>query len=201
MVELNDTSFNPTLNRLLETAEELIKEKGCKQTTIRGLVSLTGLSMGGIYHYVKSKEELFGLILEHKLVQIDRQFNETVCVSELGDLERPLKAIMEGFFTHLIGERKVSPAILIYLLGLQNTPSVAGIVDQFHQKWKEICERWIVIGQQAQAIPEELDARATASFLVTYLFGLMVEDQLSHSEVDFQPSYEMVFRLLQHPNL
>ncbi|WP_010269159.1 TetR/AcrR family transcriptional regulator [Paenibacillus senegalensis] len=196
---MSEKTFSPTLYKLLETAEELIKENGCKQTTIRDLVSRSGVSMGGIYHYVQSKEELFGLILEHKLTQIDRQFYEAVCQTELGDLEKPLKAIMEGFFKHLIGERKVAPAVLIYLVSLQNNPAVNGIVGRFHQKWKDICEEWIRIGQQAHAIPGELDVRAASAFLVTYLFGLMIEDRVSPDGVVFQNAYEMVYRLLQQP--
>ncbi|WP_175471903.1 helix-turn-helix domain-containing protein [Paenibacillus naphthalenovorans] len=41
-----------TFQFILSTTEQLIKEKGCQQTTLQDIMERTGLSKGAIYHYV-----------------------------------------------------------------------------------------------------------------------------------------------------
>ena len=66
----NPTSHdNPSFQNILLTTEELILEKGCRNTTLKDIIERTGLSKGAIYHYVASKDELFGLILKTKIEQ------------------------------------------------------------------------------------------------------------------------------------
>ncbi|WP_245602145.1 TetR/AcrR family transcriptional regulator [Peribacillus kribbensis] len=46
-------------------------EIGCKNTTLQEIIKASGLSKGAIYHYVSSKDELFGLIFQNKLQEIN----------------------------------------------------------------------------------------------------------------------------------
>lgn len=52
-----------TWEKLLDETERLIKEKGCQKTTLKDIMERTGLTKGGIYHYVESKNELFAQLM------------------------------------------------------------------------------------------------------------------------------------------
>ncbi|ALS22500.1 MULTISPECIES: TetR/AcrR family transcriptional regulator [Paenibacillus] len=65
-----------TFQFILSTTEQLIKEKGCQQTTLQDIMERTGLSKGAIYHYVKSKDELFGKILLGYMEELNHSFHE-----------------------------------------------------------------------------------------------------------------------------
>lgn len=69
---------NPSFQLLLTATEELILEKGCQQTTLQDIMKRSGLSKGAIYHYVKSKDELLGLLLQRRFAAISQRFYQTV---------------------------------------------------------------------------------------------------------------------------
>ncbi|MDF2935058.1 MAG: transcriptional regulator BetI [Paenibacillaceae bacterium] len=60
---------SPTLKAVLETTEQLAAEIGCQNTTLQEIIKRSGMSKGAIYHYVQSKDELFGLILEEHMIK------------------------------------------------------------------------------------------------------------------------------------
>ncbi len=53
-------------NQLLETALALFAEKGLDATTVKGLSVRAGVAQGLIYHYFRSKEELFLAVIERE---------------------------------------------------------------------------------------------------------------------------------------
>ncbi|MEW9701076.1 TetR/AcrR family transcriptional regulator [Paenibacillus sp. SI8] len=72
------TQRSASFQQILETAEQLIKEKGCRQTTLQDIIERTGLSKGAIYHYVSGKDELLGLILKSKTELLNAKFEQAV---------------------------------------------------------------------------------------------------------------------------
>ena len=65
-----------TKRLLLDTTKQLILEKGCAATTLNDIITRSGLSKGAIFHYVKSKDELFSWVLKERLEEINRRFFE-----------------------------------------------------------------------------------------------------------------------------
>ncbi|CAH0118686.1 hypothetical protein PAE9249_01178 [Paenibacillus sp. CECT 9249] len=186
-----------TLTLLMRETERLIVEKGCKKTTIRDLIQASGISMGGIYHYVKSKEELYGLVLQERIQQIDERFHTKVCETELGELDGPLRTIVDGFYGFMIGEDRVCRDILLYLIGFQDASEVTPILSKFHEALLGAIERWIQVGQAASAIPASIDAAEVSSALATYLLGLLLEDRLGYVRTDADKTYAAIYRMLK----
>lgn len=56
--------YDERLDRLLSAAARVFAEKGYHATTMRDLARATGMSLAGIYYYVKGKDELLYLIQE-----------------------------------------------------------------------------------------------------------------------------------------
>ncbi len=96
------------LETLLDTAARVFAEKGYHPTSMRDLARATGLSLAGIYHYVRGKEELLYLIQ-------DRCFSAVLAGAEqavegIGDPAARLDAFIHhhlAFFAGHMAEMKV----------------------------------------------------------------------------------------------
>lgn len=168
---------NPSFQLLLTATEELILEKGCQQTTLQDIMKRSGLSKGAIYHYVKSKDELFGLLLQRRLAAISQQFYQTVKVGG-GELTGPLGIISQGL-GHIHDPRDVTNLILIYLLSKREDPVIGDMLAKMHEESIQTSKEWIEVGQRAGVIPDTLDAEKVAIFFTIITYGIRMKTQIA----------------------
>ena len=62
--------FDERLERLLSTAARVFADKGFHATTMRDLARATGMSLAGMYYYVRSKDDLLCAIQERCFHQV-----------------------------------------------------------------------------------------------------------------------------------
>src|SRR5436305_11433567 len=63
---MNQSSrYDQKLEHILRTSARIFAEKSYHSTSMRDLSRATGVSLAGLYHYCKSKEELLFLIQDH----------------------------------------------------------------------------------------------------------------------------------------
>lgn len=196
---MKDISITSNLRHILVTTEQLIQEKGCKKTTLQDIIRNSGLSKGAIYHYVRSKDELFGLILQIKMKHIDDNFHEETEEENVG-LEEPLRAIAKGM-KYLIDEKDVTNVIFIYLLGRKEEPTIAEILADIHEHSIHMSISWIEVGQRAGVIRGELDAKKTAMMFMTFSYGLRVRAMIDPSNMSNagQDFHELMHNTLSIP--
>lgn len=163
-----------SLQKILDTAETLIQEKGCRQMTLQDIIRESGLSKGAIYHYVTGKDELLGLVLKSRIEKVDRRFQETVRHPETNGLEKPLQAIAEGMASATSYEN-VTNKIFLYLLSQMDQPKVAEIVEEVHDYSMRTSAEWIEAGKRAGFIPKEADSMRLADSIVTFMYGLRMK--------------------------
>jgi AcrR family transcriptional regulator len=63
-------SNETTLRRrrqIFDIAIHLFNEKGIADTTVREIADAAGLSMGGLYHFIKSKDEIINMLTENSM--------------------------------------------------------------------------------------------------------------------------------------
>lgn len=178
---LRDIRLTPNLRHLLSITEQLIQEKGCKKTTLQDIIRVSGLSKGAIYHYVRSKDELFGLILQIKMEKTNDDFHKEKKKANTG-LEGPLRAIANGM-KYLTDEKDVTNVIFIYLLGRKEEPAISDILSYIYDHSFHLSVSWIEAGQRAGVIIEDLDAKQTAIMFMTFSFGLRVRAMIDPSNM------------------
>jgi AcrR family transcriptional regulator len=176
-----------TFQLILSAAEQLVNEKGCQKTTLNDIMERTGLSKGAIYHYVKSKDELFGKILQGYVEQTNERFLEAVKQSKEKNVQQPVQAILAS-----LSERNVSNPIIIYLLSQQHNPKISDMLSELHQSSLSLSKAWIKVGQDHGAIPADVDADAFASMFVTLSYGLRV-NQMVDKDQEQQASLQQMF--------
>ncbi|MGO0062482.1 TetR/AcrR family transcriptional regulator [Brevibacillus fluminis] len=197
---MQQISSNPTFQLLLQTTEQTVQELGCKKTTLQEIINRTGLSKGAIYHYVKSKNELFGLVLQHRSEQLNESFDEAVARASGPDLASPLKVLIDNMGRFLLDEQEVNNKIFFYLISQQENPEVKQILSRLHDRSIAMSVRWIQIGQQHGAIPPELDAEKTAKLLRIYINGLRLDRLVAASpeKPDLQALFTMFYDTLKY---
>ena len=185
-----------SLRHILTTTEQLIFEKGCKETTLQDIIKNSGLSKGAIYHYVRSKDELFGLILQVKMEEINEKFHQAKD-KQHAELEAPLSAIASNF-TYLMDEKDVTNQIFIYLLGRKDNPIISKKLSEVHEHTNELSVSWIEAGQKAGVIPDSLHVEKTVSMFITFAYGLRVMSMMNKKEttITMEDYYDFMSNML-----
>jgi len=186
--------------KLLETAKALIREKGCTHLTLQDIADRSGLSKGGIFHYVKSKDELMGWVLRESLEETDRRFQKAT-EQDGKTFEGPMREIAAGL-PNLEDPDDAANRVFMYLLGKCDIPEVREQLRRFYGHSLQFSKRWIAAGQEAGVIPRSVDADKTAELFVLISLALRVRSVLGAEGSAFGSGdfASLMERLLQPPN-
>lgn len=179
--------MNQSLQLLLSTTEQLIVEKGCRNATLQEIMNRTGLSKGAIYHYVKSKDELFALILQAKLEEINQGFFDSVnqeMARERRGVEGPLAAIARGL-RHIHQEKDVTNQIFVYLLSQKDNPAIDRLLRQIYEHSLQTSMNWIETGQTGGVISDAVDVRKTAEMFILVSYGFRMRSLIAPDAASF----------------
>ncbi|MBW5446116.1 TetR family transcriptional regulator [Cohnella sp. CFH 77786] len=171
-----------TTKLLLDTTKELIREKGCHTITMKDIMARSGLSKGAIFHYVKSKDEIFVWVLQDRLEETNRRFMNEV---EQGrrSFPEPMRMIAESIEAY--AKADLTNKVLMYLLGKEDQPVIAEALRQHYDRSVELSRQWIEVGQRHGAIPESVDAAKAADMFVLLTLGLRVRSTIPSTQAVF----------------
>lgn len=102
------TKFDQRLEFILRVASRIFAEKGYHSTTMRDISRETGISLAGIYHYFKSKDELLFLIQDNCFGRVVERLEERL--KETSNPIEKLHIVIENhlsFFAANMAEMKV----------------------------------------------------------------------------------------------
>lgn len=173
-----------TTQLLLNTTKELILEKGCDSVTMKDIMDRSGLSKGAIFHYVKSKNEIYAWVLQEGLDAVNKRFHDRVKQGKK-DLEGPIEVITSGF-SELQDSRSMMNQILVYLLGKSGTPEIDEVLKSFYEQSVRQSREWISSGQQHGVIPQSVDKDKTGELFVLVSLGLRMRSFLPTENPSFQ---------------
>lgn len=164
-----------TTRLLLETTKELIRERGCHSITMKDIMDRSGLSKGAIFHYVKSKDELFVWVLQERLEETNEHFNNEVEQGHLS-FDEPYQKIFESISAY--ANVDLTNKVLMYLLGKEEQPVIAEALKQYYERSVLLSRQWIETGQRHKVIPESVNAGKTAEMFVLLTIGLRVRSSI-----------------------
>ncbi|GIQ69432.1 TetR/AcrR family transcriptional regulator [Xylanibacillus composti] len=171
-----------TTRQLLESTKALIREKGCHAITMKDIMEESGLSKGSIFHYVKSKDELFVWVLQEQLEQTNDRFIQAVEAQKAQPtFEGPMREIAKGL-RELEAADHVANKVFMYLLGKEDDPTVREVLGQFYERSLRFAEQWIASGQAHGVIGEHLDKGKISELFVLLSLGFRIRQSLPSSE-------------------
>jgi AcrR family transcriptional regulator len=164
----NFTRYDQKLEFILRTSARIFAEKGYHSTTMRDISRETQVSLAGLYHYCRSKEELLFLIQDncfgHVLERLEQRLGETTEPIE------KLRLVIENhlsFFAANMSEMKVLSHEADSLAG-EMRAHVSGKKQQYTQLVRQILSE--VQEQQSQASGQQIIDLTVATYA---LFGMM----------------------------
>jgi AcrR family transcriptional regulator len=96
------------LEHILRTSAHIFAEKSYHSTSMRDISRATGVSLAGLYHYCKSKEELLFLIQDHCFGRVVNRLEERI--KGVSDPLEKLRTLIDNhlcFFAANMAEMKV----------------------------------------------------------------------------------------------
>src|SRR5438105_9123608 len=105
---MNQSRHDKKLELILRTSARIFAEKSYHSTSMRDISRATGVSLAGLYHYCKSKEELLFLIQDHCFGRVLERFQERI--KSVDDPFQKLRIFIENhlsFFAANMAEMKV----------------------------------------------------------------------------------------------
>ena len=100
--------YDQKLELILRTSARIFAEKSYHSTSMRDISRATGVSLAGLYHYCKSKEELLFLIQDHCFGRVLERLEQ--CTREIEDPFEKLRIFVDNhlsFFAANMAEMKV----------------------------------------------------------------------------------------------
>ncbi|SHF15052.1 transcriptional regulator, TetR family [Seinonella peptonophila] len=164
-----------TIQLLLDSTKVLIETKGCHSITMNDIMKQSKLSKGAIFHYVNSKDEIFAWVLQEQLDQTNEKFFNEVNHGEK-TFEGPLDKILQSLSSH--ENQTVTNRVLLYLLGRENEPSVAKVLEQYYEQVFHYTKQWIASGQKHGVIKNFTNASRVAELLILLTFGYRVRQSI-----------------------
>ncbi|WP_028777429.1 TetR/AcrR family transcriptional regulator [Shimazuella kribbensis] len=171
-----------TQKLLLDTIKKLILEKGCDAIRMADIMQESGLSKGAIFHYVKSKDELFAWVLQDRLDMINKNFFQQVAQNP--NFDQPMLQIAESF-SALEDQHDITNQVLMYLLSKAQQPIVENVLTHFYEQSYTNSIEWIKTGQRHSVISKTLDAEKWAEMFVLISFGLRLRSVIPRKENNF----------------
>src|SRR5262249_53613228 len=100
--------YDQKLEHILRTAARIFAEKSYHSTSMRDISRATGVSLAGLYHYCKSKEELLFLIQDHCFGRVLERLEQRI--KGVDDPFEELRILIDNhlsFFAANMAEMKV----------------------------------------------------------------------------------------------
>src|SRR5437588_7717400 len=104
----NLTRYVQKLEHILRTSARIFAEKSYHSTSMRDISRATGVSLAGLYHYCKSKEELLFLIQDHCFGRVSERLEQRI--KDIDDPFEKLRIFIDNhvsFFAANMAEMKV----------------------------------------------------------------------------------------------
>ncbi|WP_042198833.1 TetR/AcrR family transcriptional regulator [Paenibacillus camerounensis] len=176
----NSDRRKQTIQQLLAATKALLRDKSCHAITLRDIMEQSQLSKGAIFHYVKSKDEIFAWVLEERLDAVNEHFEEEVAGTLDKTFDGPMQAISRNL-AELEDSHEVTNKILLYMLGKENEPAVAEVLERFYERSVSVSRQWITTGQKYGVVKENVNPDETAELFVLLSLGLRVRSSLRSS--------------------
>lgn len=190
MVTRNEAKTN-----IIKAARTVVSELGVQKATLRAIAAKAGISIGTLYYYYPSKNDLLYDIIDSHTSEsffIAESFKKGTAYDEIGE---------EGLNNYLVAKIKEridgveDNLILFYLIqeAIMGNEDIKGNIQKKYKLWIDSID---TIVTKVFKVPPSKASRATAMIINAALDGFMLYKLLGIDEKDVRIELEEVGRLL-----
>ena len=157
--------YDQKLEHILRTSARIFAAKGYHSTSMRDISRATGVSLAGLYHYCKSKDELLFLIQDHCFGCVQERLEQRI--RKISDPFEKLRTLIDNhlsFFAANMAEMKVLSHEAESLAGELNER-----VSAKKEKYARLARKILREIQEQQRTKAQIDLTVAAYAL----FGMM----------------------------
>jgi AcrR family transcriptional regulator len=155
--------------QILEAALKIFIKKGYAKTTMDDIVGLSGLSKGALYHYYKSKKDLFLDLIDHWEVYTFKNFYQKS--SKYNSASNTIRLFGQNVLKTL-KNKKIAYLAEVEFLSLSNHDlDIKHRSQLLYDKLLNLFEKVVAKGIK-QGEFKELDIRTTAMFIIAVFQGI-----------------------------
>jgi AcrR family transcriptional regulator len=154
--------YDAKLRDLVDTAAALFAERGYHATSIEQLLAATGLTRGGLYHYIDGKHDLLIAVQQELLEPLLVRARDVV--GETDDPEAQLRALTREWVQHVESHRDHMIVFNAERRTVEGDPRWADVVG-WRNEFESILAGIFARGEQAGLFAVEDRSLATLAFL------------------------------------
>ncbi|HYQ77148.1 TetR/AcrR family transcriptional regulator [Cellulomonas sp.] len=156
--------------QLLDAAVEVMRAGGVAAATTRAVADRAGLPQGAFHYCFRSKDELFGALLERELdASLGRAW---AAVTAAGDLESGIAGALGAILDRVRSDPEYHLLTAELVDVAARTPDLAHVAAREHGAYVEQAERMLRGWTDAGGVPLAVPARAVAESLVAASTGI-----------------------------
>lgn len=181
------------IDQIVRAAVEVINERGFNGMSLQTVANKVGITQAGVLHYVKSKEGLLFLIIEHYYDHSSSEEDYFSLFEPGGALEGGQPKIPE-FCRAIVAENANQPE-MVMLFQVLNTEAMS-VTSPAHEYFNERSRRVSSSGRSGLrgstvtwSVPEGVDAHQVMSVAMAAMYGLEGRWLARPDEIDYKSEW------------
>ena len=174
MPKVSQSYLDSRRAQILDAAIVRFSRQGFHRTTMQDIVAQSRLSPGAIYNYFKSKEAIIGAIADARLAKERQLMTDAQNETTAADV---LRRIRDAYFGELKDPKeRLRRRVSIQLWAeAQRSPKILKVVRRSIEEPLKLLTGILAGAQRSGEISKEVDAEATARFLIAAFHGLVLQ--------------------------
>lgn len=167
---------------LLEAAYTLIGEKGLEGLRTRDIAARAGVNISTLHYYFGTKDALLVAIVEHVT---DKFVEEQRRPAGPGDALTGLRAHLESSWRSFQDDPRLATVLQELSLRAQRDPAAQAALRAAHKEWNLAVEHLVRQGVRGGQLRSDLDPRAAARVVTSFIIGAMTQLGVDSDAFDF----------------
>jgi AcrR family transcriptional regulator len=198
MARITTEEFQARRQEILAAATRVFARRGCAQATMQDVAAEVGLSVGAIYRYYPSKDDLVRAVFENISDGTRALFARAMERADTpADILRNAGWAIEERFREAPAREETILVLEAILAEARREEGCRSEGRQLREAYIFLTERLFRQAQEQGALDPEVDARSLATVFVSLMVGLHVLSLELGETLDMRPVPEMVDELLE----
>ncbi|WP_437724935.1 TetR/AcrR family transcriptional regulator [Sorangium sp. So ce861] len=171
---------------LLEAAYTLIAEKGLEGLRTRDIAARAGVNISTLHYYFGTKDALLVAIVEHVTDKFGEE-RKPASPGAASPAEPPesLRAHLERAWRSFQDHPHLATVLQELSLRAQREPAARTAFRAVHKEWNLGVEQLVRQGARAGQLRSDLDPRAAAAVITSFIMGAMLQLGIDAGAFDF----------------
>ncbi|HEU4539389.1 MAG TPA: TetR/AcrR family transcriptional regulator [Polyangiaceae bacterium] len=166
---------------LLEAAYEVVAEKGLEGLRTRDVAARAGVNVSTLHYYFDTKEALLVALVDH----VRGKFHAPVPARRASAGGPALRAHFEGAWRTFQATPHLSTVLQELVLRSRRDAATRAAFRALHNDWNAIVEDLLRAAVRAGELRADLDPRAGARAVTSFIMGAMVQLDVNPKAFDF----------------